>query len=32
MKVLVIPDVHLKPQMFRQAAAIMRLRRIWIAF
>ena len=24
MKVLVIPDVHLKPQMFRQAAAIMR--------
>ena len=23
MKVLVIPDVHLKPQMFRQAAAIM---------
>ena len=24
MKVLVIPDVHLKPQMFRQAAAFMR--------
>ena len=24
MKVLVIPDVHLKPQMFRQAAALMR--------
>ena len=23
MKVLVIPDVHLKPQMFRQAAAFM---------
>ena len=26
MKVLVIPDVHLKPQMFRQAAAIMNTR------
>ena len=24
MKVLVIPDVHLKPQMFMQAAAILR--------
>lgn len=24
MKVLVIPDVHLKPQMFKQAAALMR--------
>ena len=24
MRVLVIPDVHLKPQMFRQAAAFMR--------
>ena len=23
MKVLVIPDVHLKPQMFRQATALM---------
>ena len=26
MKVLVIPDVHLKPQMFRQAVAIMNTR------
>ena len=26
MKVLVIPDVHLKPQMFRQAAAYYEIR------
>ncbi len=24
MKILVIPDVHLKPQMFKQATALMR--------